>query len=86
MSVRENDSGGMRDHLAGESMNGTEDETRTGIDGSCQFEDIVEQSNMEVRLPYPDMKSLEKSRQNRTREVMEVDILFNKLRIDLIRL
>lgn len=53
-------------------MNGAEVDSSVRDAASCRLDSVVEQSNMEGRLEFPDTEFLEERRRQRTREAMEV--------------
>ena len=62
----------MKDQIDGTSMNGYKGEQVPCVNDSYQLDHVVEQTNIGVSLPFPDMESLERNRRAKTREAMEV--------------
>ena len=65
----------MKDQ-GGTSMNGFKGEQIPSANDSSQLDHVVEQTNIHVSLPFPDMESLERSRRAKAREAMEVCLAY----------
>ena len=62
----------MKDQVLATSMNGCKGEEIPCDNNSYQLDHVVEQTNIDLTLPLPDMEKLERSRRAKAREAMEV--------------